>query len=97
MFFSVGAENKVLKTVHLADFSLLLSLLNQRFANNLVLAPVIEDFIKDVDGVTAVPEDPDGWNRGKLICVLSLELKWEHTCPYLGLISSTFSASSYSQ
>ena len=87
MFFSVGAKNKVLKTVHLAEFSLLLSLLNQRFANNLVLAPVIEDFIKDFDGVNAELEVPAGWNRGKLICVLSVELKWEHTCPYLSLLS----------
>ena len=41
-------------------FPLLLSLLSQRFADKIVLALVIEDLIKDVDGVIAVPEDPDG-------------------------------------
>ena len=81
MFFIVGGEYKVLKTVHSAEFPLLLSSLYQRFADDLVLAPVIEDFIKDVDGVIAVPKDPDGWNRAKLIFALSFELKWEHSCP----------------
>ena len=60
MFFIVGDENKVLKTVHSAEFSLLLSSLYQRFADNLVLVPVMKDFIKDVDGVIAGPKDPDG-------------------------------------
>ena len=41
-------------------FPLLLSLLSQRFADKIVLALVIEDLIEDVDGVIAVPEDPDG-------------------------------------
>ena len=81
MFFIVGDENKVLKTVHPAEFPLLLSSLYQRFADNLVLAPVIEDFIKDVDGVIAVAKDRDGWNRAKLTFALLFELKWEHTCP----------------
>ena len=44
------------------------------FTNDLVLAPVIEDFIKDIDGVIAVAKDPDSWNRIKLIFALSLEL-----------------------
>ena len=48
MFFIVGAEKKVLKTVHPTEFPLLLSSLYQRFADNLVLAPVMEDFIKDL-------------------------------------------------
>ena len=74
MFFIVGDENKVLETVHPAEFPLLLSSLYQRFADDLVLAPVIEDFIKDVDGVIAVAKDPDSWNRAKLIFALSLEL-----------------------
>ena len=60
MFLIVGAENKVQKTLHLAKFPLLLSSLYQRFADDLVLAPVIEDFIKNVDGVIAVAKDPDG-------------------------------------
>ena len=86
MFFSVGAKNKVSTTLPVSKFSLLLSLLYQRFADKLVLAPVIEDFIKDVDGVIAVPEDPDSWNRSKLIWVLSLELN-ENTLARLGLFS----------
>ena len=81
MFFIVGAEDKVQKTLHLAEFPLLLSFLYQHFGDDLVHAPVIEDFIKDVDGVIAVAKDPDGWNRAKLIFALSFELKWEHTCP----------------
>ncbi|XP_029207694.2 codanin-1-like isoform X1 [Acropora millepora] len=56
----LGDEDKVQKTLHLPEFPLLLSSLYQRFAENLVLAPVIEDFIKDVDGVIAVAKDPDG-------------------------------------
>ena len=41
-------------------FPLLSSSLSQRFADKIFLALVIEDSIKDVDGVIAVPEDPDG-------------------------------------
>ena len=54
MSLSLGDENRFQKAVHVAKFPLLLFLLSQRFAYKLVIALVIEDLIKDVEGVIAV-------------------------------------------
>lgn len=56
---TLDAGNAALKTDQLTDFSLLLSILNQRFTDNVVLTAVISNCIKEVAGVIEITGDDE--------------------------------------
>ena len=58
--FNLGLSNDgPSNTAHSAEFSLLLSVLNQRFSHGSSLSPMLIDCIKNVPGVTVMPSDSD--------------------------------------
>ena len=58
--FNLGFRNGgPSNTAHSAEFSLLLSVINQRFSHSNSLSPMLIDCIKNVPGVTVMPSDSD--------------------------------------
>ena len=53
-FSNIGPSN----TAHSAEFSILLSVLNQTFSHS-SLSPMLTDYTKSVPGVTVMPSDSD--------------------------------------